>query len=276
MFKQLTQLNLSPAEDICVQKIRIGKMPALVLRPKQPVKDAPGVLWIHGGGYFLGMKEMVYMSRAENLVRKFGAIVVSPDYTLAWKKPYPAALKDCYRALLFMKDHSAELGFRPDRLVVGGESAGGGLSVALCMLARDRKKVDIVFQIPLYPMISNVDTDSSRDNHGRIWNTRKNHIGWWFYLRSRSRKKVSPYASPSWQKDYSNLPPAYTFVGDGEPFYTETLQYIEDLRAAGVPAEIDVNHCDMRAFDMLQPGSDLAQEAAQRFEEWFERTVLAV
>ncbi len=85
MFNGFTQFNLSPAENICVQRIRIGRMPALVLRPKQPVKDAPGVLWIHGGGYFLGMKEMVYMSKAENLVRRFGAIVVAPEYTLAWK-----------------------------------------------------------------------------------------------------------------------------------------------------------------------------------------------
>ena len=56
-------------------------------------KNAPGVLWIHGGGYFLGMKEMVHMGRAENLVARYGAVVVSPGYRLTFRKPYPAAIR---------------------------------------------------------------------------------------------------------------------------------------------------------------------------------------
>ena len=98
---------------------------------------ATGVLWIHGGGYILGMKEMVHMSRAVDLVKKFGAVVVSPGYRLAFAAPYPAALDDCYAALVYMKAHAAELGVRADQIMVGGESAGGGLCAALCIKARD-------------------------------------------------------------------------------------------------------------------------------------------
>ena len=72
-------------------------MPALVLSPTRPHADAPGVLWIHGGGYATGMKEMVFMSRAVDLVERYGAVVVSPAYRLSWQAPYPAALHDSTR-----------------------------------------------------------------------------------------------------------------------------------------------------------------------------------
>ena len=78
--------------DIRVYKIRIGHCSALVLSPRRKPQNAPGVLWIHGGGYFVGLKEMVWMSRAVDLVKKFGAVVVAPGYRLAIRAPYPAAL----------------------------------------------------------------------------------------------------------------------------------------------------------------------------------------
>lgn len=264
-------INLTPPKDINVRTIRIGRMKALVLSPKEGAENAPGLLWLHGGGYFLGMKEMVFMSRAVRLVRWYKAVVVSPGYTLAFQKPYPAAVKDCYRALLYMHDHAAELGIDPRKLIVGGESAGGGLTAAVCMLARDRKEVKVAYQLPLYPMMSSVDTESSKDNHGRVWNTRLNHLGWKIYLRDKAGKKVSPYASPSFQKDYRRLPPCYTFVGDGEPFYAETLAYVENLKKAGVSARADVYHCAMHAFDMLAPDVPPGPEAIRKFEDEFER-----
>ena len=89
--------------------------------------------------------------------------------------------------------------------MVGGESAGGGLAAAISMLARDKGEVKIAFQMPLYPMIDNFDTESSRDNHAKVWNTRRNHQAWAVYLRKDAKKEVSPYAAPSRQTDYSNL-----------------------------------------------------------------------
>lgn len=68
---------------------------------------------------------------------------------------------------------------------------------------------------------------------------------------------------------FSGLPPAYTFVGDGEPFYAETVQYIENLKAYGISASVDVYHSDMHAFDMMQPDTPLSREAARRFNEQF-------
>ncbi len=103
---------MKPDKNIVVQKVRIPaashQMPALILSPKEGAKQAPGVLWIHGGGYILGMKEMVHMSRAVDLVKKYGAVVLSPGYRMAFQAPYPAAAEDCYAALLYLKEHAME------------------------------------------------------------------------------------------------------------------------------------------------------------------------
>lgn len=153
--------------------------------------------------------------------------------------------------------------------MVGGESAGGGLCAAVCIKARDTGAVNIAFQMPLYPMLDDRDTESSRDNHGRIWNTRKNRLAWHCYLRGQNRKSLPPYAAPARLTDFAGLSPAYTFVADGEPFYAETVRYIENLRACGIPAEIDVYHSDMHTFDMMCPNGPLSRQSALRFNKRF-------
>ena len=264
---------MRPYKSIRVQKLRIptphGGIPALLLSPVDGPSNATGVLWLHGSGYAVGMKEMVYASRAADLVRDFGAVVLSPGYRLSPLAPYPAALDDCFTALHYLKQHAASFGVRSDQLMVGGESAGGGLCAAVCIRARDEGAVNVAFQMPLYPMLDDRDTASSRDNYGRVWNTRRNHLAWRLYLRGTDRASLSPYAAPARLTDFSGLPPAYSFVGDGEPFYAETVRYFEQLRAAGIPAELDVYHTDLHAFDMLEPSAALSGEAAGKFHAHF-------
>ena len=266
-------LIMKPCPGIRVRKIYIPAgarhIPALVLSPETLSAPTTGVLWIHGGGYISGMKEMVYISRAVELVKSFGAVVVSPGYRLAPLSPYPAAIDDCYASLLHMKQHAAELGVREDQLMVGGESAGGGLCAAVCIRARDSGEVNIAFQMPLYPMLDDRDTETSRDNHGRVWNTWKNHFAWRCYLRGTDRETLPPYAAPARVESMEGLPPAYTFVSTGEPFYAETLEYIRRLKACGIPASVDVYDTDMHAFDMMRPEDTLSIEAARRFNESF-------
>lgn len=248
-------------------------LPCLLLRPvRQPrTAAAPGILWIHGGGYITGMAGMVHFSRARHLVSRYGAIVLAPAYRLAGQAPYPAALLDCHRALSYLCTHADELGIRSDQLMVGGESAGGGLTAALCQYERDIGGIRIAYQMPLYPMLDNEDTVSSRCNHAPVWNTRRNHYAWRRYLRGLTPGAVPPYAAPARQTDYRNLPPAYTFVGTREPFYAETLTYIRHLREAGVPAELDIYPGLFHAFDMLLPFLRASRTAARRFEQQFER-----
>ena len=159
-----------------------GQMKLVILRPAGQNGQLPGILWIHGGGYVTGKAAMVHYSCGMYLAQKYGAVVVSPEYRLATEATYPAALEDCYAALCWMNSHSVELGIRQDRIIVGGESAGGGLAAAVCLYARDQGEIRIAMQIPLYPMLDCEDTPSSADNHGKVWNTKRNHKGWAAYL----------------------------------------------------------------------------------------------
>lgn len=265
--------SMLPDREVLVRTIRIpaahGSIPALLLLPRTAPVEATGVLWLHGGGYAVGMKEMVHMSRAVGLVKRFGAVVLAPGYRLSLQSPYPAAMEDCYTALLYLKEHAAALGVRPDQLMVGGESAGGGLCAAVCIRARDTGDVSVAFQMPLYPMLDDRDTETSRDNHGRGWNTRRNHLAWRLYLRGTDRARLSPYAAPARLTDFAGLPPAYSFIADGEPFYAETARYFDRLRAAGVPAELDIYHTNMHAFDMMRPRDAQSIAAAEAFERRF-------
>lgn len=262
-------------KNYTVEKRRIsspgGSMKILILRPTRSKKApelTPGILWIHGGGYATGMAGMIYMSRALDLVRKYGAVVLTPEYRLAGKHPYPAALEDCHAALCYLRDHAAALGCSRDRIMVGGESAGGGLTAALCMYERDTNGVRIAFQMPLYPMIDDRDTDSSRNNRGISWNTNRNHAAWKLYLR-RVKGETPVWAAPSRQTDFSKLPPAYTFVGDREPFYCETVAYVDALQKAGVAAKLDVYPSGFHAFDILLPFLSISKLAVEAFEKHY-------
>ena len=250
-------------------------MKLIILEPKKREDLLPGILWIHGGGYTGGTPAMVLGSCAHDLAKRYGAVVISPGYRLAGEAPYPAAFEDCCAALEYMWDHAEELGIDRERIVVGGESAGGGLAAAVCLYARDEGKVKVAMQLPLYPMLDCEDTDSSRDNHGKNWNTEKNHEGWRIYLGELWGKgSVPPYASPSRETDYKGLPPCYTYVCEGEPFYCETLEYVRRLNEAGVPAKADVFPGNVHAFDLVRPWRRSSKEAKKKRAEAYEKVIL--
>ena len=253
--------------------IRVGqrRIGLLVLRPiMRKHERVPGVLWIHGGGYQSGSAKDIFATRALSLVVKFGAVLIAPDYRLSRKHPYPDGLKDCYAALIYLKKHADELGVRPDQIMVGGESAGGGMTAALCMLARDRGDVNIAFQMPLYPMLDDRDTASSADNHAPNWNTKRNHKAWKRYLRGAyGTDRVPVYAAPARRKDLSGMPPCYTYVGDIEPFYQETVDYVRRLNEAGVRAECDVYPDWFHAYDLFFPAKKVVREAIANFEDHY-------
>lgn len=259
---------LFSASHIRIQSGR-HKIRILILKPAHRKNEkSPGVLWIHGGGFQTGSSRNVYVTRALSLVIKFGMVLIAPDYRLSKKHPYPAGLQDCYAALLWLKNHTDELGIRSDQIMIGGESAGGGLTAALCMLARDQQSVNIAFQMPLYPMLDDRDTESSRDNHARNWNTKRNHKAWKRYLRDAyGTEIVSRYAAPSRCTDFHGLPPCYTYVGSIEPFRDETLAYVKNLQNAGIRAEVDVYPNWFHAYDILFPAAKESRKAIARFEE---------
>ena len=145
--------NYLPARGIRRHQVTVTRadrtdLRLIVMTPRTPQPDAPALLWIHGGGYAFGSPEGEAAS-VKPLIERTGAVVVSPDYRLSPEAPYPAALEDCYQALLWLRDNAARLGGSDDQIVVAGLSAGGGLTAATSLMARDRGEVRIAFQAPI-------------------------------------------------------------------------------------------------------------------------------
>ncbi len=245
------------------------RMKVLILRPLRETKPGPGLIWYHGGGYITGMASMVHFSRARDLTETYGITVISPEYRLAGEAPYPAALLDCHNTLLWVREHAEELNILPDRIMVGGESAGGGLAISTALYARDHHTVKIAYLFALYPMIDCYDTPSSSRNHLPVWNTAKNHFAWKAYLKNCDPAHIPVYASPSRETDLSGMPPLYTFFSDIEPFHDEALAFVHAMRACGSEAEYDLYPGNVHAFDMLLPFLSASKKARKTFIQKF-------
>jgi acetyl esterase/lipase len=239
-----------------------SKLRMCIFRPLESEGSLPGLLWLHGGGYALGAPEQA-ARMAKRFIEASHCVVVSPDYRLSIQAPYPAALQDCYETLLWMKSHAKELGIRDNQLMVGGDSAGGGLAAALALYARDKGEVALAFQMPLYPMLDDrMTSKSAKNSSALVWNAKSNYHAWNLYLGELlGAANVPYYAAPARADDYSNLPPTATFVGELEIFRDETVQYVENLRKAGVPVDFEIYEGCYHAFEQICPKAEISKEA---------------
>ena len=228
-------------------------------RNAEPQKGT-GLLWIHGGGYATGLPEQCTVF-ADRLMTDDSAVMILPDYRKSTEAPYPAALEDCWLTLMWMMVNASRLGFRTDQVFVGGESAGAGLAAALCLCARDKKEINIAFQMLLYPMIDDRPTPSNSDNKSPVWNTEKNIAAWKMY--KGSDEEADKYCAPARETDYTGLPPAFIIVGDCDPFLDESKTYAENLYNADVPVMCKVYKGCYHAFDMMVPHAVVSKKAAK-------------
>jgi acetyl esterase/lipase len=244
--------------------------PDVAHHPDGPGPGAPGLLWLHGGGYASGAAEFE-ASGFRPLITGSGAVLVAPHYRLSVEAPYPAALDDAYTALRWLRDNAGRLGVRSDQIAVGGASAGGGLTAATTLYARDRGDVAVAFQMPIYPMIDDRgDNDSTRDNDAPIWDAATNRSAWRLYLGDLAgTDDVPAYAAPARATDFSGLPPTMTYVGDIEAFRDETVAYVENLRAAGVPVEFREFPGAYHGFDAIVPKAAVSVAARAFRDQWF-------
>jgi len=195
------------------------------------------------------------------LADQAGCVTVSVNYRLAPEHPYPAGLEDCYAALVWMAQAAEELGIDADRAAIGGESAGGGLTAALALYARDKKGPKICFQMPLYPMLDDRNTTPSsyEITDERCWNRETNISAWALYLKNYQGKETPIYAAPSRAKDLSNLPPTFSFIDDLNVFRDETVDYTQRLMQAGVPVEFHVYPGGTHAFEQFFSHTEIAK-----------------
>jgi acetyl esterase len=159
--------------------------------------------------------------------------VVSIHYRLAPEHPYPAAFDDSYALVQWVSDNAEELGVNRERLAVCGDSAGGNLSAAIALAARDRGGLNIVAQGLIFPVMGlDVDTPSYQENAEGYGLTREGMI---FYLDSYlpDKSQADAYAMPLLAEDLSDLPPALVHTAEFDPLRDEGKLYAERLAAAG-------------------------------------------
>jgi acetyl esterase/lipase len=228
-----------------------------------PPGGRPALLDIHGGGFVVGNVEMEHGFCA-GTARQLGIVVATVEYRLAPEHPFPAGVEDCYAALRWLHDQADELGVDRERIGVGGQSAGGGLTAGTVLLARDRGGPAVCFQFLGIPELDHrLETASMRAfTDTPLWNRPNAIKSWERYLGPDHDGEVSPYASPSIAEDLTGLPPTYVTTMEFDPLRDEGILYALRLMEAGVQVEL---HSFPGTFhgSALIPTAEVSQRANQ-------------
>lgn len=212
----------------------------LVYRPKATTGRLPILLHFHGGAFcYLHPDTFAGMEANWSLGHK--CVVVSVDYRLAPEDPFPAGPEDCYAALEWVASRADELEIDLDRLVLTGGSAGGALTAAVCLMARDREGPKVAYQSLMIPVTDDrLETPSIRqaiDSPG--FDAAGTEGMWLHYLgEDYDREKTSAYAAPARAESFEDLPPAFIQTNGLDPLRDEGIEYALKLLAAGVPVEL--------------------------------------
>jgi len=202
---------------------------------KCPTGPVPALVYFHGGGWVVGRPEdfEVFCAAVAN---RTGFVVVAPSYRLAPEHPYPAAVEDAAAALEWVRRCAAELGIHPERIAVGGDSAGGNLAAVVCLRARDLGHPMPAFQWLLYPVTDyNFDRASYHEfSEGYLLSLPDMQWFWDLYVPDK-RRRTEPYASPLRAGSLAGLPGALVVTAEFDPLRDEGEAYAARLAEHGVP-----------------------------------------
>ncbi|MDO4418603.1 MAG: alpha/beta hydrolase [Eubacteriales bacterium] len=239
-----------------------GKLNLYVFRPANVTEGetTPVIYYMHGGGYQFG-NTALFEDAIQELADSNDATVVSVDYTVTLDPAYryPMELEDAYAGLLYVYKHADELRVDKDRIVIEGESAGGGLTARLALYNRDKGEVPLKGQVLIYPMLD-YRTGGKEDIYNNeyagefIW-TRENNVSGWKDLMAGMEKELtdeekiyfSPAVAQPWQ--LKGLPEAIVIVGSLDLFCDEDIDYAKKLMQAGVFTELYVEPGVPHAYD---------------------------
>jgi acetyl esterase len=219
-----------------VEDVVVPADPGVPVRIYRPQDARGAIIWLHGGGFVMGDLETEH-PWAARLADVSGTTVISVGYRLAPENPYPAALDDVHAVLTWAAGNAAELGIDPERIAVGGHSAGAGLAAAVALRARDEGGPRIAFQLLNQPGLDDRQETWSQQNFTDTpWMTRdKVTAAWRHYLGGQ---EATPYAAPARAEDLSGLPPAYIASAELCPNRDENILYALRLLQAGVSVEL--------------------------------------
>ncbi len=215
-----------------------GPIPLRLYRP-HPVSSegtSPVLIYFHGGGFVIGDLD-THDSLCRDLAMLSGCAIVAVDYRLAPEHRFPAAVVDCVAATRWVRDHAAELALDPDRLAVGGDSAGGTLAAVVAIDARERADLAIAFQLLIYPVTDLRCNSASYAENGRGYLLTQETMRWFVANYLADPAQADDWrASPLLHPDLSNLPPALVLTAGYDPLRDEGAAYAGRLASAGARA----------------------------------------
>jgi acetyl esterase len=242
-----------------------GEIPVRVYTP-EGVGPFPVLVYFHGGGWVIGNLE-AYDPTCRALTNAARCVVVSVEYRLAPEHKFPAAPEDCYAALQWVGANAATIHGDPERIAIGGDSAGGNLTAVVAQMSRDRGGVSPVYQLLVYPVTDHrYDTPSYQENADGYLLTKDAMVWFWnHYLRSEADGN-SPLASPLRAESLRDLPPALVITAEFDPLCDEGGAYAAKLQEAGVPVTLSRYDGMIHGFfslgAVLDQGKNAISEAA--------------
>ncbi|GIG54138.1 esterase [Demequina activiva] len=241
----------------------------VVLRPAAAREPVPVIMFLHGGGMVAGTADSDLDLVAE-LAYETGCAVVSAEYRLAPEDPYPAALEDAVSALTWVTSGEGPDLLDPQRVVLAGISAGGGLAASTALFWRDRGGAALAGLMLLCPMLDHRSSSCSARQMVGVgsWDATANATAWEAYLNGAD---PAPYASPSANEDLGGLPPTFIDVGSAETFRDECVEFASRIWERGGDAELHVWPGGAHAFDVLAPWAQLSQAARLPRSLWLQR-----
>jgi acetyl esterase len=207
-------------------------IPVRIYRPAGALALSPCVVYLHGGAFTKGNLDSGDPV-AWGVSDHTGCVVVSVDYRLAPEHPFPAGVEDCYAVVLYLSREGARHGVDPERLAVWGDSAGGNMAAAVCLMARDRGTPSIRAQALNYAVLTDdVSAPAYRLYANAPVTTASVDRAWDLYLGSR-RPTSNPYAAPLKATNFANLPPAHVHLAEFDCLADDSRAYADRLAVAG-------------------------------------------
>ena len=247
-----------------------GEIPIRVYHPAD-VDDLPVLVYFHGGGWVLGNID-THDGYCRALAAGAGIKVVSVDYRLAPEHKFPTAPEDCYAATCWIIENAKNFGGDPQRVAVGGDSAGGNLATVVALLARDRSGPDLAFQLLNYPITDyHLETPSYREN-AEGYGLSKDTMAWfWDHYLETPEDGANPYASPLRGESLAGMPPALVVTAEYDPLRVEGEAYASRLGKGGGATELvrydGMIHGFTRRYRMWPQAGEAIELAVLRLQQ---------